>query len=366
MSRAFTKTLRVRVKDRHAPILSRMAISVNQVWNYVNELSHRSITERGHILSGYDLDKYTAGSSTILGITADTIQRVSAEYATKRKQFKKSKLRWRKSFGGDRSLHWIPIKTGCSKWSNGQVKYAGRHFKVWDSYGLSNYKFRSACFSEDARGRWYFNVVVDAVADQSIGTSSVGIDLGCKDAATCSDGKKLSGRWYRGMEGNLSTSQRARNKRRTRAIHAKVANRRRDALHKFSRHLVNQNAAIFVGNVSSSAMVKTRSAKSSLDAGWGILKSMLEYKCHQAGVVFDVVNEAYSTQACSSCGSIPASSPKGRADLGVRDWECSECGARHDRDINAAKNILNRGLGYQPPLDGLRIYSAQVSKEGEQ
>jgi len=347
------KTLKVRVKDKHVPLLQQMARDVNLVWNYLNELSHRSIKERGVFLSAFDMHKYTSGASKEINLHAHTFQRVAAEYVTRRKQFKKAKLNWRKSSGNKRSLGWVPINTGAVKWKNGQVYHNGNYFKVWDSYGLSNYKFRSASFNEDARGRWYFNVAVDAEVEQSTGTSAVGIDLGCKDAATCSDGTKLSGRWYREMESKLAVAQRAGNKRRVRAISAKVANRRKDALHKFSRKLVSQNAAIFVGNVSSEAMVKTNNAKGALDAGWGMFKTMLEYKCHQAGVEFEVVNEAYSTQACSCCGCISQSSPKGRADLGVRHWECSECGATHDRDINAAKNILNVGLGCQLPVDGI-------------
>ena len=86
-------------------------------------------------------------------------------------------------------------------------------------------------------------------------------------------------------------------------------------------------------------------AKSVLDAGWGSLKTMLEYKCAHAGVVFEVVNEAYTTQACSGCGCISDSSPKGRAGLGIREWTCNECGDTHDRDVNAAMNILAVGHG---------------------
>jgi IS605 OrfB family transposase len=107
--------------------------------------------------------------------------------------------------------------------------------------------------------------------------------------------------------------------------------------------LVKHNAAIFVGDVSSAKLVKTKMAKSTLDAGWASLKTMLEYKSHQAGIVFEVVNESYTTQTCSCCGVIAASSPKGRAGLGIREWICSECGTAHDRDINAAKNILAAG-----------------------
>ena len=132
-------------------------------------------------------------------------------------------------------------------------------------------------------------------------------------------------------------------KARVKAIHAKIKNRRKDALHQFSSALVNTNAAIFVGNVSSRKLAKTKMAKSVLDAGWAMLKTQLEYKAIARSVVFEVVDESYSTQTCSCCGVIPASSPKGRAGLGIREWTCTECGAVHDRDRNAAMNILAAG-----------------------
>uniref|UniRef100_UPI0030CA5598 RNA-guided endonuclease InsQ/TnpB family protein n=1 Tax=uncultured Sphaerotilus sp. TaxID=474984 RepID=UPI0030CA5598 len=202
---------------------------------------------------------------------------------------------------------------------------------------------RAGAFSQDARGRWYLNVCVKVDVPKSAGTGSVGIDLGLKTAATCSDGEALASGLYRKHEGALGIAQRARKKGRVRAIHAKIANTRKDAMHKFSTGLVERNAAIFVGNVQAGAMVKTRMAKSTLDAGWSMLKTMLEYKSHQAGIVFEEVNEAYTTQTCSSCGVIPASSPKGRTGLGMRRWTCCECGAEHHRDVNAAKNIAARG-----------------------
>jgi len=172
----------------------------------------------------------------------------------------------------------------------------------------------------------------------------VGIDLGLKEAAVASTGERIEGRFYRKLECQLGIAQRAHKKQRVRAIHAKIANQRKDLLHKFSSALVKHNAAIFVGDVASSKLVKTKMAKSTLDAGWSMLKTMLEYKSHQAGIVFEVVSESYSTQTCSCCGTIPASSPKGRAGLRIREWTCSDCGAVHDRDVNAAKNILARGL----------------------
>lgn len=338
-----TKTLKVRVKDKHAKQLNEMARSVNFVWNYINELSHRSIKERGVFLSGYDMDKYTKGSNKELGLHSQTLQEIAKEYATRRKQFKKSRLNWRKSGGVKRSLGWIPFKVGSAKYKNGQIRFNGKFFNVWDSYGLSDYEFRSGSFNEDSRGRWYFNVVVHYTPKQSTGKGSVGIDLGCKSAATDSNGDGVIGREYRKLEQKLGIAQRAGNKKRVKNIHAKIANRRKDALHKYSHKLVNENALVVVGNVSSKAMVKTKMAKSVLDAGWSTLKTMLEYKCAHAGVVFEEVNEAYTTQACSYCGAISASSPKGSTGLGIREWTCVECGSTHDRDINAAKNILALG-----------------------
>lgn len=339
-----TKTLKVRVRDKHCFLLSQKAKKVNFVWNYVNELSARSIKERGNFLSDYDIQKYTNGSGKELGLHSQTIQEVSKEYVTRRKQFKKAKLNWRKSHGVKRSLGWIPIKSGAAKWKNGQVFHNGQYFKVWDSYGLSDFKFRSASFSEDSRGHWYFNVVVDVKPVRSTGTQYVGIDLGCKEAAIDSNGDGIKGREYRKLEAKLGLAQRANNKKRVKAIHAKIKNRRKDSMHKYSRKLVNENAAIFVGNVNSLGLAKTKMAKSVLDASWGMLKTMLEYKCAHAGIVFEEVNESYTTQTCSCCGEIPDSSPKGSSGLRIREWTCSLCGAAHDRDINAAKNILAIGL----------------------
>ncbi len=339
-----TKTLKVRVKDRHTKVLSEMARSVNFVWNYINETRHRAVREKGVFLCAYDFHPYTKGAGKELGLHSQTLQCVVMEYVTRRRQFKRNRLNWRKSGGSRRSLGWIPINTGAAQWKNGQIYHNGHYFKVWNSYGLSGYTFRSASFNEDARGRWYFNAVVSYKPKQSLGKTAVGVDLGCKEAAVDSAGNRLLGRQYRALEAALGIAQRARNKQRVKAIHAKITNRRKDAQHKYSRKLVNENAAIFVGNVSSLRLAKTKMAKSVLDAGWGSLKTMLEYKCAHAGVVYEELNESYTTQVCSSCGELSPNSPKGRAGLGIREWQCA-CGVTHDRDVNAALNIL--ALGHQ-------------------
>lgn len=351
-----TKTLKVRVKDKHAKELERQAQAVNFIWNYLNELSHRSIKEKGRFLSAFDMQKFTDGAGKELGLHSHTVQMVGKEYCTRRKQFKKAKLAWRKSHGVRRSLGWIPVNTGAAKWKNGCVYFNGVHYKIWDSHGLSQYKFRTANFSEDSRGRWYFNVVVEVPAEQSLGAGSVGIDLGCKDAATVSDGSKVTGRRYRELEANLGIAQMAGKKQRVKAIHAKIANRRKDDLHKLSRKLVKENAAIFVGNVSSSKLVKTKMAKSVLDAGWSMFKTMLEYKCAGAGVVFEEVNEAYTTVTCSCCKK--RTGPSGLEGLRIREWRCVECGAFHAcRDRNSALNIL--ALGHERLAGGITAASGR-------
>lgn len=357
-----TKTISVRVKDKHAPILRKMAFDVNQVWNAANaetaNFGWTPIPFAGEVYipapSAFDLQKKLKGirRDRNMSIGSTTFQETIAEHAKKRKQSKREKLNWRKSGGSRRSLGWVPFKRGAAKWVDGKVVFAKHSFKVWDSYGLGDFEFRAGSFSEDARGRWYFNVAVQVPTTKTESTSGVGIDLGLKTTAVCSDGEQLeSGKFYRDLEEKLGTQQRAGNKKQVRNIHAKIKNRRKDAIQKFTTKIIEAHGFIAVGNVSSTSLSKTKMAKSVLDAGWSMLKTQLKYKAIARSAVFVEVNEAYSTQACSSCGSIPDSSPKGMDGLEVREWTCSCCGAQHDRDINAAKNILALGSG--GPVDGI-------------
>ena len=349
------KTLKLRIKDRHAPVLNQLATEVNFVWNYVNDLCFTHLKRTGNFFSAYDVAKYTAGASKEMSLHSQTIQAVAEELITRRKQFKKAKLNWRVSNkqSARRSLGWIPFKKSALKYSDGFVQYGKQTFKLWDSYGLAQYQVKTGCFTEDARGRWYVCLVVDnAPKLESTGTEAIGIDLGLKDLATLSNGKKLKAdRYYRRYEQKLGIAQRARNKKRVKALHAKIKNSRQNQLHQFSTELVKAYAAIVIGDVSSKALAKTKMAKSVLDAGWGSFKTMLRYKCENAGVWFEEVNERYTTQACSCCGCISPNSPRGRAGLIIREWSCPECGALHDRDVNAAKNIL--ALGHERLAAGI-------------
>ncbi|MDP3086764.1 MAG: transposase [Methylotenera sp.] len=355
------KTLKLRVKDKHAKLLNQWAFEVNQVWNAANALSAEyswiPIPGIGYINGGtseYDLNKELRSIRTERSLTigAATVQSVIAQHAKSRKQFRKNKLQWRSSSGSKKALGWIPFKAAGIKYINGQIRFCGEFFSLWDSYDLSKYELSTGSFSQDARGRWYINVTVKVEVQPSTGTSSIGIDLGLKDTATCSDGVQLERKQrYRDLESKLGLAQRANKKSLIKTIHAKIKNQRKDDNHQFSTALVKQHGAIFVGNVSSKALTRTRMAKSVLDAGWHMLKTQLEYKAMARSVVFAEVNEKYTSQTCSCCGEISGNSPKGRAGLRIREWSCALCGTMHDRDINAGKNILR--LGHQSLAVGI-------------
>lgn len=340
-----TKTLKIRIKDSTScKRLKLMSKAVNFVWNYCNQTSFDAIRNRSKWISGFDLQKLTTGSAKELKLNSTTIQEVCREYATRRRQFKKRKLRWR----GKKSLGWIPFKKTGISFEGGVVKHNRQTFKVFQPERLPEKGVYGAGeFSEDARGRWYLCISVEYEQEYTSGTSEVGIDLGLKDLATLSNGKKVSnGRYYRMMERKLKHAQRNRKKRLQRTIHAKIRNKRLDDLHKASTNIVKENALIVVGKLEAKKLTKTKMAKSIHDAGTSMFRTMLKYKASaQQHCIYVEVNEAYSTQTCSSCHTV--SGPKGLEGLGVREWVCC-CGAKHDRDINAALNILR--FGRQLPL----------------
>jgi putative transposase len=181
----------------------------------------------------------------------------------------------------------------------------------------------------------------------------VGIDLGLKEFAALSTGEKVENPCrYRNLERRLGQAQRAGKKRLVAKVHARIAHSRRDFLHKLSHRIVREFDYIAVGNVNAAGLARTKMAKSVLDASWSSFRAMLAYKAVKHGARYEEVDERFSSQVCSSCGSLPDSRPDGIADLGMRQWICSDCGCRHDRDVNAALNILARS-GHRTPAEGI-------------
>lgn len=346
---SFTRTLRLKVRAEAYAWLNLAAIEVNRVWNYCNETSLKATETsverpKPKWLSGFDLCHLTAGMTEFTDkIGADSIQMVCTEYADKRRIAKKRKLRWRASHGAKRSLGWVPFKAASLKRKGKALRFCGKTFRVFESDKLADAKWKQGCFAQDAVGDWWLCCPVSVQQAVNVAPQeSVGIDLGLKTIATTSDGDKLeAARFYHGMEGRLAQAQRCGHKRQAKRLHRKIARQRKDALHKFSRMVVNTYQNIVIGDVSSSRLAKTRMAKSVLDAGWGMLKTFLQYKGQQAGRSVSVVSERYTSRACSNCGSL--SGPQGVNGLRVREWSCRDCGAVHDRDVNAARNILTFG-----------------------
>lgn len=333
-------TYKFRLRDTADSELRRQARVVNLVWNFCNETQQQAVKRGRKWLSKYDLQKLTAGASKELNIHAHTIQGVCHKYDDSRRTHKKAWLRWRSN---KKSLGWVPFNQGHVTYREGAFWFRGCAYKAWVSRDLQEGQtFGAGSFNQDVQGHWFINLPVNVESLESAGGDAIGIDLGLKDLANISDGSKIEHpRWYRKMQERIATAQRAKKKKQTKKLHAKVKNQRADFLHKESSRLVKQHGAIFVGNVKPSAIAKTKMAKSSLDAGWAMFKQQLQYKAIRHGVLFAEVNEAYTTQTCSSCGSVEG--PKGVAGLGIRRWTCS-CGAEHDRDTNAAQNIARRGL----------------------
>jgi putative transposase len=341
------RTLRLKVKPERYAWLNAAAIEVNQVWNYANETSFKAARPFVGVpkwLTAFELNNLTSGATKYFDhIGSGTIQRVDAEFAAKRNQAKKPKLRWRVSRGAKRSLGWIPFKAEQLKLKGKCIRFSGTAFRVFEQERLQGVRWKCGCFAQDAVGDWWLCVPVEhAVAQVPALKAEVGIDLGLKSTAATSDGVKLqAGHFYRAIEPKIAQAQRRGHRRQAKRLHRTAARRRQHALHQFSSKIVKEYQTIVVGDVSSLKLARTRMAKSVLDAGWGILKTQLQYKGQQAGRCVQIVNESNTTRACSSCKALTG--PAGLDMLVERIWTCTECGVTHDRDVNAARNILSAG-----------------------
>lgn len=209
--------------------------------------------------------------------------------------------------------------------------------------------------SRDAAGRYFVSLLCsDVVAAKPAVAAKVGIDLGLTHFAILSTGEKVAApNTFRRYEKKLAKLQRRLAKktkgsnRRKKAklkvarLHAKIADSRRDFLHKLSTRLINENQVIAVESLSVSNMQKNRYlSKSISDAGWSEFLRQLEYKANWYGRELIGIDRWYpSSKRCSDCGYTMPKMP-----LNVRQWTCPECGSIHDRDINAARNVLAAGL----------------------
>ena len=209
--------------------------------------------------------------------------------------------------------------------------------------------------SKDTAGRYFVSMLcTDQVQAKTPVESKVGIDLGLSHFAILSTGEKIAApNTFRKNEEKLAKLQRrlakktkgSANRKKAKLkvakLHAKIADSRKDFLHKLSTRLVNENQVIATETLAVSNMQKNHSlAKSIADASWSEFVRQLEYKSMWYGRELVGIDRWYpSSKRCSDCGHTVKSMP-----LNVREWTCPECGTIHDRDINAARNVLAAGL----------------------
>ncbi|MFF4879342.1 RNA-guided endonuclease InsQ/TnpB family protein [Micromonospora sp. NPDC000668] len=225
----------------------------------------------------------------------------------------------------------------------------------------------------DAAGRYFASFVVQAT-DEPLppADSEVGIDLGLTHFAVLSDGTKVAApkflrraaRTLKRLQQDLSRKQRGSQNRKKAVVtvaraHARVADTRRDWQHKLSTAIIRDNQAVFVEDLCVTGLGRTRLAKSVHDAGWASFTGMLEYKAVRYGRTFARVDRFFpSTRMCSDCGRI-----NNKMTLNVRAWTCP-CGSTHDRDVNAAINILAAGRAESLNACGAQVRPAPRREAG--
>lgn len=217
---------------------------------------------------------------------------------------------------------------------------------------------KSATFKLDPRGHWHVTLTTefelpDAPLPPANPERVVGLDLGLKDLVVTSQGERVAPpKHFRCQERKLARAQRSlsrkrkgsRNRSKARLkvarIHPKIANQRRDHLHKLTTSLVDTHDGICIEDLNVRGLAKTKLAKSVLDAGWGELRRQLDYKCLWNYKHLTAIDRWFpSSKLCHHCGTIHET-----LSLSDRVWVCAGCGARLDRDLNAAQNIRLQGL----------------------
>ena len=207
----------------------------------------------------------------------------------------------------------------------------------------------------DTAGRYFVSILVEEeIAPLPVTAKQAGIDLGLHDVVVLDTGEKVGNpRFFQADEKKLAQAQRrlakkqfgSKNRdkaRRTVArIHARIADRRRDFTHKLSTRIIRENQTICVESLRVKAMVKHPTlAKAIHDVGWGEFVRQLDYKAGWYGRTLVKIEQWYpSSKTCSVCKHVLPD-----LDLAVREWVCPKCGTTHQRDHNAAKNVLAEGL----------------------
>jgi putative transposase len=341
------------------------------VYNKVLEERTRAYTQQGRKLSygqssaaltqwkrTEELAFLNEVSSVPLQQTLRHLQAAFTNFFTKRAHYPRFKSRKRSKLSAE-------YTRSAFRWKDGHLFLAKMDVPlniVWSRPLPEGAAPSTVTVSKDAAGRWFISILCqEGIRPLAPSANVVGVDAGITALLTLSrpirgvsdtDGKVVNPRHERVDRRTLARAQRALARtqkgsaNRTKAkltvarVHARIADRRRDHLHKLTTSIVRENQVVVIEDLAVRNMVKNRSlARAISDASWRQMRTMLEYKAQWYGRELVVVDRWFpSSKRCSACGAIQQSMP-----LTVREWVCA-CGATHDRDINAAKNILAAGL----------------------
>lgn len=300
-------------------------------------------------------------------VSAATLQQKRMDFVETKKQFfnKKRKIRiGRMKFKkkGQKQSYRLPNQKFKVFTDDGliQLEKIGKVKAVFDREIAG--ELRSVTVSKDPSGKYFASILVKTNVNLLPLTGrSVGIDVGLKDLFIMSNGDVVNNpRWFRENQSKLAKAQRhlSRKKKgsnryekqriKVARLHEKVRNQRSYFLHNMTKTLVEEFDLISVEDLNVAGMKKSNLGKSISDAGWSEFTRQLEYKSKWYGKTFFKIDRFYpSSQICSLCNH-----RDGKKSLDVRHWVCSNCGTHHDRDLNAATNILLKGCS---DLTGLSI-----------
>lgn len=361
--------------DEQAALLSRTFGCVRKVWNLALEERTRawyaerrrvSYVDTARMLTNW---KQTEGLEYLREVSNVPLQQALRHLQAAFGNFWGKRAAYPKFKSRRRSRKSATFQNNAFSFRGGSLKLAkmGEPLDiVWSRPLPEGAEPSTVTVSQDAAGRWFVSLLVEDPGVKPLKPvgQNVGIDAGITSLVTLSTGEKIAnpehGKKHRRR---LAAAQRAlarkekgsknRDKARVKVarVHARIADARRDHLHKLTTRLVRENQTIVIEDLGVRNMVANHSlARAISDAAWSQLRSMLEYKCAWYGRNLVLVDRFYpSSKTCSTCGHMVAKMP-----LNVREWACEPCGTVHDRDVNAARNILAAGLAASACGAGVR------------